>query len=774
MHYKNQIEENMRHFFTIFIFTIAIVYSIKAQNIKGCVVDSELHPIECATVVLQTPDSVYINSVMTDSLGCFVLSSNQNPYRLIVQHLLYNTKEILLYSSDAGKIMLGNTAHTLNEVIVKGSRPAVSVSEGKLTYDMTRLLEDKAVSNAYESLLQLPGVREQDGKVVLAGANSLTVIINGKLTTMSVEQLIELLKNTPQSRVLKAEVMYSTPPQYHIRGAAINLLLDGSPTSQKSFQGQVNTSYTQRTYEREEVGLTLLYSNPIFSVDFIYNINNGRNISDLDLISRHLLGEELYNVEQKDRGKSHFQNHNFRLGTEYRISDKNKLNLTYTSKINASYNSTMFSSGTFSNSRNHKTNDTPGQMHNIAASFSSGVDFSSGIDYTYYDDNTIQNFTDKQDNSDNSFISTSSQKINRLKVYTDLKHDLSKGWTLNYGGLFSFASDNGNQIYTNVNKSDVALRDTHNKLKEYTYNFYTGFEKTFNEKLSISASVAAEFYKLDDFSQWSVFPTLEMTYMIAPEHVIQLSMSSDKSYPDYWEMHGAVSYLNGYSEIHGNPYLRPSKDYGVRMNYIFRSKYVFSLYVSHEDDYFVQLPYQASDRLALVYKTTNFDFKQSLGASLTVPFSVGNWLNSRLDIDGFYNRSKNSHFNGISFDNSKWALYSSLNNTFNISSNPNIKAELSATYLTPVIQGPGNLDRMWRIDAGLKWAFAGDKAEIKIKAVDIFNGWNPKMRLYYSTQNIKMIPNQDLRSLSVSFAYKFGGYKAKERKDIDTSRFGQN
>lgn len=42
---------------------------------------------------------------------------------------------------------------------------------------------------------------------------------------MSHEQLTILLKNTPASRVEKAEIMYSTPPQYHVRGAAINLLL---------------------------------------------------------------------------------------------------------------------------------------------------------------------------------------------------------------------------------------------------------------------------------------------------------------------------------------------------------------------------------------------------------------------------------------------------------------------------------------------------------------------------------------------------------------------
>ena len=81
------------------------------------------------------------------------------------------------------------------------------------------------MNNAYEILQQLPGVQEINGNLSLAGTHNLNIILNGRPTTMSHEQLTILLKNTPASRVEKAEIMYSTPPQYHVRGAAINLLL---------------------------------------------------------------------------------------------------------------------------------------------------------------------------------------------------------------------------------------------------------------------------------------------------------------------------------------------------------------------------------------------------------------------------------------------------------------------------------------------------------------------------------------------------------------------
>ena len=40
--------------------------------------------------------------------------------------------------------------------------------------------------------------------------------------------------------------------------------------------------------------------------------------------------------------------------------------------------------------------------------------------------------------------------------------------------------------------------------------------------------------------------------MPSPGHILQLSLSSDKDYPDYWAVQDAVSYIGGgYSELHG-------------------------------------------------------------------------------------------------------------------------------------------------------------------------------------------------------------------------------
>ena len=53
---------------------------LQAQNwIHGKVVDKEERPVDGVAVVLQTLDSTYIDAVVTDSLGAFMLNKEAGP-----------------------------------------------------------------------------------------------------------------------------------------------------------------------------------------------------------------------------------------------------------------------------------------------------------------------------------------------------------------------------------------------------------------------------------------------------------------------------------------------------------------------------------------------------------------------------------------------------------------------------------------------------------------------------------------------------------------------
>lgn len=661
-------------------------------------------------------------------------------------------------------------SYTLNEVVVKGERPRVKVENGALTYDISRLTDNKIINNAYESILQLPGIHEQDGKLSLTGTNELTVVLNGKPTTMDADQLSNVLKNTPVSRVSKAEVMYNAPARYRARGAVINIILKEETTETTNLQGEVNTAYQQKHYGNENAGVNLSFSSKKVFADMLYSLNYSKTRSGLDLYSQHLFENTIYDIEQINRGYSKSLKHNVRFGLNYSFTPKNKISFAYTGSLSPDKKSEQQSSGNFSDS--YTRNDSKENMNNFTLGYQSGFGLTTGVDYTHYDSPATQAFNNIDENHNLlKFISKSNQKINRWKAYIGQIHNLAKDFSLNYGMEFTYVNDNSHQTYFSQEGKDMSSSNSQSDINEYTYNIYTGVDRKIGN-FSLSFSLAGEYYKMGYAGKWAIYPTAQVNHVSAQGHIFQLSFSANKSYPNYWLSLNNIGYLNGYMEIHGNPYLKPAEKYSTRLNYILKNRYIFSAYHNSINNYFIQLPYQSPEELILIYQTLNFNSKQEIGISVVAPFRLFDFWDSNITIDGNYNKEKCVDFHGLRFNRSKWRIFSRIDNTFILSSVPDIKLELTGMYMSPLLQGIYDITEMWQTDAGIKWTFAHKNAELRLKGTDLFNKFIPDLKVHYDTQNLNVFPNRDNRSITLSFNYKFGNYKKKASKSIDTSRFG--
>ena len=750
------------------------INNVYAQKITGVITDRDNNPIEFATIVLQTTDSVFLNSAYTDSVGRFSIKTDTLPVIITIQHLMYETYQKKCNTKAIGSIQMNEKSQMLSEVSIIGEYPLVRVIDGKMTYNMSQLLTDKMATSIYDAILKLPGIHIQKGTFQLIGANNVTILINGKKTNMDENQLNNLLKNMPKERIREAEVMYSAPPQYHVRGAVINLVLDNAIYDTQQLQGQINTLYNQGDYKNFQGGVTILYNTPKTLTDFLYSFGYNQVRTGQEIISQHIFNDQVSDINQSDRGYSVKPIHTIRLGNDWLINDKDKITLAYTAEIQPWMRSFNSSNGTYSDSENKKNTDKPVQMHNIALNYTSGFGFSTGIDFTSYKNHTTQHYRERMEGKEDFFDARSKQDIRRLSFYADQSHSLGKGWTLYYGTKFSFASDKSSQIYHSSVSHNWSDYDSDSQLNEYTYDLYAGFSKRFANNLSLNASLTGEYYKHKKIDYRSLFPMMEITYTANPVSVFQLSVSSDKVYPSYWEMQNTTSYLNGYTEIQGNTDLRPAKNYSFQLNYIWKSKYIFTLFANYTDDFFCQIPYQSSDRLMLIYKTLNFNYSAKLGFNMMIPFRISRIFESRFILNGYYDKMKSDHYYDLSFTKNNLAIYTNLDNTFTISSKPNIKAELSGSYISRNIQGPMTINAMYRIDTGIKWTFNRNKAELSLKVNDIFNSWAPKeLNLQYQTQNLRMKEVVDSRRISLSFTYRFGDFKPKAHKEVDQSRFGK-
>ena len=769
-----------------------------AQNtIHGKVTDTDNIPVDGVAVVLQTLDSVYVDAVVTDSLGLFNLNrAADQAYRLLFQHLLYEPFQQEISQADAGTIRLTTKDYELDGVVVKAERPKVKVENGALKYDVPQLMKDKSVSNAFEAVKQLPGIIGGADEIQLLGAGAPRIILNGQLTTMSPDQLITMLKSIPSSRVKNVEVMYNAPAKYNIKGAVINVILDKGSTEGTALQGEAGVDYLQKHFATGKAHANLLYSTSNLTVDFLVNGEKGRYFEGENIIARHTLENSVTEVYQSGRGNGRINSGDMRLGVDYKLKNEDKLSAAYTLGGN-NIKKNRVAETSFSVLQDAETSDqrfsrTTGEdkvtLHNIRVQYDGHTGITAGMDFTRYSSPSFQNFlenrgqetlTDMQNNS--------KQNISQWALFANHTHTFATGWTLNYGvhGGYTSSKTYIDYLYNKGNgyepEPDLLENNTQ---KEYTGNLFAEVSKDFVENFSATDSLKGEYLRSDYnsngskstlWNDWTFFPNASLSYVFTPQHILQLNVNSDKTYPSYWEITPQITPINSYSVVMGNPALKPYRSYEGQFLYILKQKYTFMVFAQYEPDYFAQLPYQSSTELKNVFRYENMDYNLTAGIGAVIPFRIGEFMNSQFTAQGIRMRQKLDHFNDISFDNSKYLGQFFLNNTFTLSkSRPNLKLDLNGYYITGAVQGIYDLGSVYNVSAGLKWQFANDKATVLLKCDNIFRSNIPKkIEINQANQYSRLTKIDDTRCVTVSFIWKFGGYKTKKHDKVDTSRFGK-
>ncbi|WP_321331227.1 outer membrane beta-barrel family protein [uncultured Bacteroides sp.] len=670
-------------------------------------------------------------------------------------------------TNDSTYLFLDSIYMNLPEVMIKGELPVVKAEKGRLVYDLPRLVSNLPVDNAYEAIKELPGIVDMGGGLTLAGSG-VTVVINGKVSTMSVDQLNTLLKSMPVSRIEKAEVMYSAPAQYQVRGPMINLVLKSGVGDTPSLQGELYTAWSQQRYESLTERASLLYSSPKFSADFLYSYNHNRTYYGIDKKALHTVDDVVYPINILSIGRSRGNEHNARLGLDYNIAKGHTLSLVYTTQINDnSMNNT--SSGTVNSNVDSNEDDA---LHNVKVDYQTPFGLSAGAEYTFYRAPGDQVLHSTMDGEKQDFRYEDEQRINKWMFYAKRSHELKNGWGVNYGLNYTTAIDNSFQYYYDTETGALLPENSMSaRHREQTFNGFSGFNKSLGEKLSLDFSLAAELYHTDVWNEWTVYPTLNLNYTLAEGHILQLAFTADKEYPSYWSTNNTVAYSNSYTEIHGNPLLKPSRSYESSLTYIMKSKYVLTAYFNHQPDYFTQVPYQSSEKLVEINRYDNFNFKQQAGLQAVIPLKIKERLNSRFVIVGNYTREKDDHFWDIPFDRHAYSFILVMNNTLTLSAKPDLKFTLSGFYQNGTIQGIYDLSRSGNLDAALKWTFAKERAQLTIKGADLFNTSLITPKIRFADQNVTNRYLQNMRTFSISLSYKLGDYKEKKRQEVDTSRF---
>lgn len=675
-----------------------------------------------------------------------------------------------------------STSVNLPDIFVKASRPILKVVGGRLQYNIPNLIKYKPVDTAFDVLKELPGVSLTGDLVSIVGTMQTNILINNRLSSMTLDQVVSMLKSISATKVKKVEVMYSTPPQYGVRGASINIIMENDKSQKDVVKGEVSLTGSQAYYFSPSGRMNLGYASGGFSSDFSYSLANNNDRRKENMQAFPVFNNQTYTVNQTNWGKAVNTAHNVRTVLEYETAAKSHYTLTYTGSFDQS-NSKKYSKTDFVNidtvfTNNHLTGPT--SLHSFRFDYSSAKGLSAGVDYVLYNDKNNQNLLNlNSQHIVENIISNSSQFVGRVNVYANMTSKLEQGWELNYG-ISGSQSKTDNKSFTSIDNLQDNSATFIQTQKEQSVGAFMGFTKQFNDKLSLQASLSLQYYKatIDSLQQlrtlWNradLFPSMVLSYMPNDNNTLQLSFSSDKSYPSYWQVSPSRNYINAYSYAQGNPNLLPERTYSLDLNYTFLRKYVLTAFFNDKLGSIQQMPYQNKTSLTMDYTTINMDYRNMSGVSGTVPFTIDGLLESNLSATGMLLHDKGTLYD-IQFNRNKFLTQLSMDNTVFLTKKKNWLLSLSANYTSSAIQGIYTIDPTADLSAGLVWKFACDKARLTLKAEDILNSQSPTTHININDQRNNMSVFYDTGLISLTFKYSFSGYKKKDTESVDTSRFG--
>ena len=600
----------------------------------------------------------------------------------------------------------------------------------------------------------------------------MTLIVNGQATTLTQEQLTERLKAMPATQLAKAEVMLSAPVRYHVRGMAINIVTkDYAGTNQLS--GQIIGGMRQNKYANEFGNLYLSLQRDKFGLDAQYKYVNGNSYGESSRIANHPLGNNRVYYNDETGQKSFGITHNYRLGMNYAFSKNHRLDVAYTGH----WDKRCSNSNTTGSSISGMHHDSHEYLHNVDVNYSLPFGLTLNGSYTYYRtpqqqalDGTMHT-DESMPETERNLTSGSEQTINKWMFTADQTHSLAHGWGLSYGVKGQFTSNKSYQ--TTIDKDGSVLPDGTSSvdLNERIWNIYAGFSKQINKAISLEASVAAEQYHSPIWDKWRVYPTLNALWNVNDNHLLNLSFSSNSEFPSYWSTMSNVFYSSTYTEIHGNPDLKPFSYYNVNLMWQIKRRYTLMAFASLKPDYFVQLPYQTTERMAVIMKETNFDYSNSYGLQASVIFNAGKWLNGNVFAVGTYKHDKSSNFFDLPFNRKKLSVILGGTASVKLCNTQDLRLILNPFFQSKAKQGVYDISPIFSMDAKLQWSSHDGKWGVRLNGSNIFNN-KYDTRSVQGNQDYRMKINYNWASVTFAVIYKFGGYKEKNIKKVDTSRMG--
>ncbi|MCB2376512.1 TonB-dependent receptor [Hymenobacter sp. BT635] len=759
-------------------------------QLTGLVADSlSRQPLAFATVILRpAADAKAALSTMTNEQGAFRFDAvPAGSYSLLVNYVGYKTSALAPLTVAAGPnaapaVALAADRKLLKGVTVTGTKAFIEQQAGKLVLNVAAS-PIAAGGTAYDVIGRAPGVVEQSNGYSLRG-KSVVVLLDGKYTNLSGEELKNMLSALPGSTLDKVEVISNPSAKYDAQGGAVvNIITTKSRKLGTNGTATLGTGAGQ--YGRYNAGLSLNHRTAKLNVygglDRLENQTYSTTRSERAATAETRLTEN-------GREVRHSQNNSARLGLDYDLSKTSSVGVLVKGMLNyrdrdgrnsallAGPNGAALESSELRTVGEARFLNSSVNVYYKTTLDTTGRTLRLNADYFGYQKNWRNEYATTFGNDGAELRSDNSPARNSVQsASADYSQPLYKG-TLEAGLKTTFTTTDNDIRWEQATAGQDWATDlgktNHFIYRENINAAYATFQRTV-QKLDLQVGLRAEqtnttgtSLTMDQITRrhyLNLFPTLSAQYNQSEK--VQLGFAYRRKIDrfQFGIVNPFVTYISQYRYTQGNPNIRPSFSHNFEFTHSYNNMLSTAISYGHHTDVLIDSYQKVEGTQVVVNSFRNFRSAESLDGSLTLmkPYLGGKWMT--VTTAGFSFAKVNG--GNVGLGSARPSAMLSSNHTLTLGKG--LKAEVSGMYMSPMTFGGLAFQSQFFTSFGISKTVLKEAGTLTLNVSDVLNTQQNRYEVLAGGLNSRHNNKVESRFVKLNFSYKFGKktVKASQRRD---------
>ena len=747
-------------------------------------------PIEYVTVsLMRVADSTIVNGTTTTKKGEIKLENIAfGSYKLKASFIGYKTlqsqvfvvspKELVV---DLGIFKIEPSAKNLKVVEVSGERADFTNQLDKKTYNVGKNITNIGGS-ATDILQNIPSVNvDIDGKISLRGSENVTILIDGKPSTLTGGNRQAILQQLPANAISEVEVITNPSAKYDADGMAGIINIKTKKDKLKGFNA--NTQATVGTNDK-------------------YSFNIGLN----NRTSKYnLFGNYSYRHERRDNNGNGEQFNRF-VGNNYSFRNSSNgynLNDFHTGRVGIDYYINNYNTVSFSTGISSNISGKP-DFINFDYFDSVGTQFANFKRNNYStDDNLTLDATvdykrsarkNKSELTASASINSNARNANEdYKNSTAISFEIPSQRNKNTATFTNFIAQVDYVLPLKNGKIETGAKTTtrivDNNQQGFRYNFGNNeyWQDTlisnhfiYNEMVNAGYFTFASKYKKFDYqlgvrteitniegnsktantiftnNYFNFFPSGFIKYALAKNQDLQLGYSRRINRPGFESLNPFVDYSDSVNLRQGNPKIQPEYIHSVELNYqtqVKKLNFSATLYYRYTDNMIARLRNVNPNTGQSIMSFYNFNSAENTGVEVIFRYSFVRLGNIMLSGNWYKNV-----VNGGNVQNDLQSEITTWNTrlTYNLPLPKAFYFQANGMYMAPMRFAQSTISGMNGLDIGVRKDFMAGKLQCGLNLSDVFDIRQFNIRQDGDNFTYDGMRKRETRILTFSLTYRFG------------------